>query len=67
MTQLEGFGTLFLWFVCRASGSAPAYSAPDSFYAATLDALTTVIPDIPATSTHKTLCIREAFTGLQKW
>lgn len=57
MTQLEGFCTLFFVLVCRTSGSTPAYSAPDSSYAATLHALTTVIPDIPATSSHKTLSV----------
>lgn len=54
MTQLEGFCTLFFVFLCRASGSTPAYSPPDSSYAATLHALTTVRPEIPAVSSHKT-------------
>lgn len=50
MTQPEGFCTLFFVFLCRASGSTPAYSPPDSSYAATLHALTTVRPEIPAIS-----------------
>lgn len=65
MTQLEGFCTLFFVFLCRASGSTPAYSPPDSSYAATLHALTTVRPETPAISPHKTCssAVSSAYQG----